>query len=205
MVRASVSFNTETKLHEWKVTSDGCSTVLQITTPAHNLCILRNYPYFKDKPQETTTFKQYFDYSLKLEKLKSTDIINFIDTMKKEYPLSFHFWVSNTYHIIFHPVKDVCFEYYCYVSSMSIEMLRTLCAIHTDMLNYVLEFDRQCRRDQLLEHQLLRNEFKQDMSAIVQGVPVQSENSGCECILDDKTGRCKFKYVRPDVPHLHRY
>lgn len=156
MVRASVSFNKETKTYDWKVTNNECPTVFEITTPNHNLCIIRNYPYEQIKSNENFRMFCY----VKLEK----DVGNLF----QQYPLSRAFWLAITDFDevrIYHPIQNK------FVDNVNNQTDMLAGALHIDILLHVLEFDRQRRRDELFEHQFLKTQFETDMKSIVQLVP----------------------------------
>lgn len=205
MVHASVSFNQETKTYEWKSTDNAnCKpdpTTFQITTPNHNMCIVRNFPQPTNiiGPASTTDWN-LFDFgtldAFIFENPKKMSLETLMN-LKQCHSLCQYLWITcrpiswGFYVQMYHPIRDR----WVFGPRDNIDrIILFIQSIFVDILNHVLEFDRQCKRDQLLEHQLLRSQFAQDMSAIVQSVPIQVQatpaNPTHDCTYA-KTGYCR--------------
>lgn len=195
MVRASISFNKETKSYEWKVTDTKEDYVFEITTPNHNMCMVRNFPQLSVMNNSTLNFYHFSHYKHKKEQNNS---------LSQSFSLFPFLWFKHEDEV-YHPIRN--FIVHCTEKTF----FSLMKSIEVDILNHVLEFDRQCKRDQLLEHQMLRTQFESDMKSVVQSVPIQATPAKPthDCTYAT-TGYCRgwqegmIMHSCPDLSHLAR-
>lgn len=200
MVRASVTFNNGTKTYDWKVTNNDHPIVFEITTPNHNLCLIRNYVY--ERTQRSENFLMFGEYV----QLQQKDI----SKLFQEFPLSRSFWLAITdldQARMFHPVQN---KFIDNINDEFDNLVLLAASIHVDILLHVLEFDRQCKRDILFEHQFMKTQFEADMKSIVQSVQTQQPTQPThDCTLASK-GYCRgwqegmYIHSCPDLSSLAR-
>lgn len=159
MVHASVTYNRETKKYDCKITDKGNPVIFNITTPERNVCILRNFP------QPTTENVESF------RRLDAFIKIHPQFAIPDDSLVSF-FWVGTGK--VYHPIRNV--TVYC-EQHISQDFCYLIESVNVDILIHVLEYDKQCRRDMLLEHQVVHR--PQDLASL-QNDLVSIETSVCK-------------------------
>lgn len=157
MVHASVTYNRETKIYDWKITDKTNPVIFYITTPDRNVCIIRNFP--QPTTREVDSFQNFdaFNKNNNFKQNKNDSIVSF-------------FWVNTTR--VYHPIRNV--TVYCEFNKHFCELIES---VYVDILIHVLEYDKQCRRDMLLEHQVVHR--PNDLASL-QNDLVSIETSVCK-------------------------
>lgn len=176
MVKVSLKRNETTKLYEWTVLDDVKNKledclVFDITTPNKNRLRISNFPnhtsrslkYSKNSILGEIQFNNNLEYTMCLKSfLECNPILSRLIVFHTRYD-------GNTIlpsAIVFHPITKHWMHPDATTSKIMIQIAES---IEIDMINHVLEFDRQERIVACLEHLATRETIAKEILSVVDG------------------------------------
>lgn len=170
-MKASLVQNVTTKQYEFTVLDNYNSYVFDVVTPFKNRLQISNCPHItiSEKEYMTSSILQNTKFKNDEEKNSDTILKSFLESnpitktiiIFKDHP------TRNEELIIFHPIK----KYWLHPFTYDVEEVISLVeSIQLDMINHILEFDRQEQMLKCLEHLATRQTVTSEIGALIKSM-----------------------------------
>lgn len=192
MVKVKLTQNETTKQYEWTIVEDEKNqNCFDIITPTKNRLIISNVPYLT--PTEIPFRKETTIGSTEFNNSNTDESTVIIRSFREHNPILCGLYVihSNTQNkhdncAIFHPITKHWIRPWVINGQ---ELVKIAESIQIDMINHILEFDRQEQLLKCLEHLATRQTIERDMNELIKNVgskvsPDSRGESQSDCVAN---------------------